>query len=141
MEIKLRRRPKSDFLWPMIGEPVVSAKVKQVFEENRVSGVIFCPVTAIGRASATSGDLFQMVIQAESGRPPGTEITHRCPGCGREEYDKSKRQFVLTREMIPDSNVFYLATTLWIIVNEKVRQIILDHQLTNVELTEMEYRE
>jgi hypothetical protein len=42
--------------------------------------------------------------------------------------------------MIPDADVFYLATTLWIIVNRKVRQILLDNRLTNIELTEMEYR-
>src|SRR5437016_3223286 len=43
---------------------------------------------------ARFGPLYEMVILGESGRPPGTEIKHVCPGCGREEFDNAKREFV-----------------------------------------------
>jgi hypothetical protein len=169
LEVRFPSHPESDFLWPAFTSVVVSQRVKDLFEEHEIAGVVFRPVviTKVGRRKATSrvpmprtgepediihrvkpekdpsrfGPLYEMLIVVESGRPPGAEITHVCPGCGRGEYDDAKREFVLTQRMIPATDVFYLATTLWIIVNEEVRQIILDNQWTNVEFTEMEYRQ
>lgn len=164
--LKFGSRPKSDFLWATIGSAIVSPKTKKVFEEAGVTGVRFCPAVinkvgkrdAIGPApipetgepediieeaepeqkSESFGPLYEMVILGESGQPPGAEITSRCEGCGREEYDKYKRQLVLTSSMIPDSDVFYMATTLYIYVNQKVHDLILRHRLTNIELSEYE---
>src|SRR5207253_555182 len=117
---------------------------KDLYERHDVRGVRFCPVTIkkVGKHKASDraprprsgepedilrhikpdkdparfGPLYEMVILGESGRPPGTEIKHVCPGCGREEFDNAKREFVLTQEMIPAADLFYLATTLWIVV-------------------------
>jgi hypothetical protein len=139
-QVGLRSRPQCDFLWPKPWSRLVSQQVKDLFEQQRVSGVAFCPVPIIRPRRPSIERLYEMVIVAESGRPPGTEITHVCPTCGREEFDRSKRQFVLTPEMIPTADVFYLATTLWIIVNQKVHDLIMGSGLTNVQLQPMEYR-
>jgi hypothetical protein len=139
-QLKLRSEPHCDFLWPWVSGPVVSPQVKELFEQQQVSGVEFAPVEVTRPHRRSGPPFYQMVIGAESGRPPGAEITHVCSGCGRQEDDDAKREFVLTQRMIPAADVFYPGTTLWMIVNQKVRDLILDHHLTNVHLGAIDTR-
>ncbi len=162
--LRFPSRPRSDFLWSTLGSVIVSQRVKDLFESEGVSGVAFCPavIEKVGSRESVGpipmpesgepedvmgeveeeaspeafGPLYEMIVTAESGRPPGTEVTSRCEVCGREEYDQHRRLFKLTPEMPPDSDVFLFATTLYIIVNEKVRDLIVRHRLTNVKLRE-----
>lgn len=168
LEVEFPSRPRCDFLWPTCGTAVVAPRVKALFEQHAITGVAFCPaeIIRVGKLEPTDpfpmpesgepedilhevewepepsrfGPFYQMVPTSESGPPPGAEITQRCPGCGREEYDSAKRELALTPEMLPGTDVFYLATTLWIIVNQRTRDLVLDHGLSNVGFKEMEYR-
>ena len=161
VHLKLPSRPKSDFLWSTTGGVIVSAKVKALFEQHEISCVEFClavidkvgkrasikpiPIASTGEPEdiiqevegelnpAEFGPLYEMVITSVSGRPPGAEVTSQCPACGREEFDQAKRVLMLTEGMIPPTNVFILATTLHIFVDDKVREIIWKNRLANVE--------
>ena len=83
---------------------------------------------------ARFGPLYELIVTSESRRPPGAETIARCASCGREEYDKERRTLVLTAGMVPDADVFLL-TTLWIIVNERVRHLVTEAGLTNFRLS------
>lgn len=161
LHLKFPSRPKSDFLWSSLGSVVVSPKVKSLFEQHEITGIRFCPavidkvgkrdsqgpipIAATGepediveeveaeRDPSEFGPLYEMVVVSTSGRPPGAEITSRCPACGREEFDQSKRIITLTEAMIPFTDIFFLATTLYIMVNDRVREIAWRNGLTNVE--------
>lgn len=163
VHLKFPSRPKRDFLWPTLGSAVVSPRVKRLFERHTVSGVTFCPavIDKVGKRASKGpipiastgepediieevepeqdptsfGPLYEMVVTSESGRPPGAEVISRCEACGREEYDNSERRLVLTQTMIPEADVFFLARTVQIIVNDRVRYLILRHRLTNVDFT------
>lgn len=164
VHLQFPSRPRSDFLWSTLGSVIVSRRVKDLFEDNGVSGVTFCQavIDKVGRKDSVGpipmpesgepedvmgeveeeaspeafGPLYEMIVTAESGRAAGTEVTSRCEVCGREEYDQHRRLFILTPEMVPDSDVFLFATTLYIIVNEKVKDLIVRHGLRNLKLRE-----
>lgn len=159
-------RPKSDFLWSTLGSVIVSQKVKTLFKSNNVSGVTFCPaiISKVGKKNSIGpvpvpesgepediihevekeehpdkfGPLFEMVITSESDYPPGVKLLSKCKSCGREEFDLSKRRFRLTKKAIPKTDIFFLKTTLYVITNEKVKNIILQHLLTNVKLSRID---
>ncbi|MEW6620621.1 MAG: double-CXXCG motif protein [bacterium] len=159
-------RPKSDFLWSTLGSIIVSQKVKSLFKSNNVSGITFCPaiIKKVGKRESVGpvpipetgepediikevekekspnkfGPLFEMVVISNSGKPPGVEVTKQCKSCGREEFDESKRVLILTKDIIPETDIFFLNTTLYIIVNDKVRDIILQNHFTNINFLEME---
>jgi len=169
LHLKSPSRPQSGFLWSILGSVVVSPKVKLLFERYAITGVQFCPavidkvgkrdskgpvpVASTGepediideveaeRNPAEFGPLYEMVVTSISGRPPGAEITSRCPACGCEEFDQSRRIIALTETMIPATDIFYLATTLHIIVNDKVREIAWRNRLTNAEFARFPMQE
>ena len=163
LHIKFGSIPQSNFLWPTLGSVVVSARVKRLFEAQGVTGAAFCPavIDKIGKRKSTgpapvpstgepediieeaeAGDnlaqtapLYEMVVTARSGRPPGAEPFTVCPGCTRENYDRDKRRLILTQAMLAGTDVFILETTLHIIVSDKVRNLITRNRLTNSEFT------
>lgn len=156
-------RPRYDFLWPALGCAVVSPRVKRVFEKNDVTGVSFhdIEVKAIGAMEPdreppmpSSGEpediisvvrreinlksflpLYLLVVEKESGLPPGVIDRGRCPECSYPYQDTSHRKMCLTPEIIPDTDIFFLSTTLYIIVSEKVQRLVKSHRFANVNLT------
>ena len=156
-------RPEADFLWAAIGSVVVSERIRTAFLSANVTGAVFAPVTPrkIGRRSAklpapipSSGEpedlitqlrattpasaipsLFELVVTAESGRPPGAREFTTCECCGREQYDREGRQLVMLPDMWRGEDVFFLATTAHIVVTDRVRELLRNLGATNVRLT------
>jgi len=60
------------------------------------------------------------------------KIHNTCDSCGREEFDSSKRKIEMNSDMWNGEDVFFLNTTLWIIVTNKVKAIIEDLKATNI---------
>jgi len=165
-EVRFAAQPLFDFFWPGGPYFVASARTRQVFREREFRGVEFCPalVRCIGQSHPFApvplpdtgnaeeifevieretdldkfGTFYEMVVTAESRRAHGIKI-RRCSICGYERirYGDKKRKFVLTEDMLPDADVFYLADTLYVIVTDEVRRAIVDSQLSNAEFTEM----
>ena len=158
-------RPEADFLWAALGSVVVSERIRTAFLAAGVKGAVFAPVTPrkIGRRSAklpapipSSGEpedlitelrattpanaipsLFELVVTADSGRPPGAREFSICACCGREQYDREGRQLVLLPEMWRGEDVFFLATTTHIVVTDPVRDLLRNLRATNVRLTSL----
>lgn len=163
VHLKFASRPESDFLWSTLGSVIVSSKVKIIFEQQKITGVEFCPavVEKVGKRvsvgpipiastgepediieeiegeqkPAEFGPLYEMVITSVSGLPPGAEAVTQCSACGREDFDQSKRVLALTENMLPLTDVFFLATSLYIIVTDKVREVCWRSEFTNVEFS------
>ena len=75
---------------------------------------------------------------AESGPPPGVDRVLYCESCGRRSFDHERRQLVMLPEMWRGEQVFFLATTLWIVVTDAVKQVIDALRPTNVEFRSLE---
>jgi len=75
---------------------------------------------------------FEVIISAQSRPPPGGEPTAVCSGCGRETIDGTKRQLVMHQSMWRGQSVFFLATTLYIVITDPLRQALEDLGATNV---------
>lgn len=121
--LRFASRPRYDFLWSTLGSVVVPERVKQLFEQHQVTGVLFCPavIMAVGKHEPSDpvpmpstgepediieevdkesspeifGPLYEMLVSSRSARPPSSKVVHRCPGCGRMEFDPKGRQSVL----------------------------------------------
>ena len=144
--------PESDFLWGP-ESVVVAERIHDLLTTVPLRGATFAPVTmrtgrrvsADRRASSVMNEggpggpsLYQLIVRAESGLPPGTEPVRYCASCGRRSFDHEQRQFVMLPEMWRGDQVFLLATTMWIMVTDPVKQIVERLDPTNVRFVDLE---
>lgn len=141
--------PEVDFLWSS-ESVVVSPNMHRVLTTMPLRGASLAPITVrIGRrthadrrdgsvvAAADPAAYHELVVRAESGYPPGVEPVTFCGSCGRRHFDHERRQFVMRPEMWKGEQVFLLATTLWIVVTDPVKQLIEGAGATNVEFVSL----
>jgi hypothetical protein len=152
--------PRADFLWGSLGSLVVSARVRDLLLEKCGTAVTVAKVKfgKIGKKEArlpapipstgepedliteakplsdlsSVGPYYEAIPTSESGRPLGGSPDAVCLGCLRPQVDSQKRQLVMRAEMWRDAPVFYLATTLWIIVSDDLKKEIELLAPTNV---------
>jgi uncharacterized protein CXXCG len=145
--------PDADFLWSA-ESVVVSQRMHAVLTTVPLRGVSFAPVTirtgrrthadrrdsgVMAEATGISAPVYyEMIIRAESGYPPGVDPVRYCGSCGRRTYNHEQRQLVMRPEMWKGEPVLLLATTLWIVVTDPVKQMIEVVQPTNVEFVSLE---
>jgi hypothetical protein len=87
------------------------------------------------RATVRASELppfYELVVTAESHRPPGTEESKRCKLCGRDSYNNDARRLVMLPDMWRGDDIFFLATTRWIVVTDRVQNILRNLRATNV---------
>lgn len=88
--------------------------------------------------SDTVGPYFELVIQSVSGYAVGVQPLHVCPGCGRETFQDDKARFVMVESMWKGADIFFLASTLYIVVTDRVRRALQDLKATNVQFEPFE---
>ena len=74
---------------------------------------------------------YEMIITAESALPIGAETTHTCNTCGFESFDRTKLRMFMQPEMWRGDDVFYLATSLWIIITKATLGILESMDASN----------
>ncbi len=152
--------PRADFLWGSLGSLVVSARIRDLLAEKCAAAVTMVEVKfgKIGKKEArlpapipstgepedlitearplsdfsSVGPYFEAIPTSESGWPPGGAPVSVCSGCLRPEVDDQKRQLVMRADMWQGAHIFYLATTLWIIVSDDLKKEIELLEPTNV---------
>lgn len=152
-------RPHADFLWASIGTFVVSERIKRLLISVCPKDVTACPVTLrkIGKHSAKLapvvlesgepedmfaelpaarrttdvGRYFEILIRNESGYPSGGAPKRVCAGCQRPTIGEN-RKLRMTPKMWTGSSIFYMATTLYIIITDDLRCRIERARSTNV---------
>lgn len=156
--------PRADFLWPSLASFLVSDRIARVFRTACGEDVRLCPVTLrkIGKRNAklpppipSSGEpedmidevstfqdtteigpYFELLVQTQSGTPPLERISV-CEGCKREEIDRQAPEIRMTDEMWRGHSIFFLATTLFVVVTDEIRQVIVESRATNVAFSEI----
>jgi hypothetical protein len=160
-------RPRADFLWCSLGSVVVSERPRELFKSLRLTGAAFSPVVLrkVGKREArlpaprpstgepediikevpllsrteTVGPYFELCVQATSGYAPRAHPLEVCSGCGRETFpDDDKSRLVMVESMWKGADVFFLASTLYVVVTDRVRQALMDLQVTNVRFRSFE---
>jgi hypothetical protein len=152
--------PRADFLWGSLGSLVVSARVRDLFAEKAGAAVTMAkvkfgkigkreallpaPIPSTGEpddliAEARSpsdlsavGPYYEVIPASESGWPPGGAPLSVCSGCLCPKVDNEKRQLVMRAVMWQGAPLFYLATTLWIIVSDDLKMQVEHLAPTNV---------
>lgn len=152
-----RRLPKSwDFASTIGGEKIASARVKRIFERERVSGVEFGPIVSPGKLGDQNGDWFQLAIESATANviPPtlfGIEPfdmddagMYRCPtgdklGLNRlsvvtiERATQGKTDFISSAGYVGVRRGLLRPERL-IFVSQKVRQLIESERLRGLSL-------
>ena len=145
--------PDADFLWSA-ESVVVSERVHVALTTVPLRGATVAPVAirtgrrahADRRASSVMAEAagphapayYELIVRAESGPPPGIEPVRYCASCGRRSFDHEKRRMVMLPEMWKGEQVFLLATTLWVVITDPVKQIIESVGATNVEFVSLD---
>jgi len=152
--------PRADFLWGTLGSMIGSERVNAALTRFCPQDIISCPVTLrkVGNREAdlpppipstgepediinevpiledTSGvgPYFEILVTKKSKYPPGGTPTAICPGCKREKVDGATRELRMTPEMWNGDNIFFLATTLYVVITDVVRESLSRLRPTNV---------
>ena len=75
---------------------------------------------------------FEIIILKESGYPPGGTPVKVCTGCKKPDVDNSIRELRMTPEMWKEDNIFFLATTLYVVVTNEIKKRLEEYNPTNV---------
>jgi hypothetical protein len=158
-------RPRADFLWSSCGALIVSERIKNTLVDCCPDDVAVCPVTLrkigkreanlpppmpstgepediinevpIIRATSGIGPYFEVVVLKESGCPWDDISIDVCPVCRRPDLNCVSRNFRMVPKMWKGDSLFFLATTLHVIVTEEVRKRLAQHCPTNVVFEEV----
>jgi hypothetical protein len=84
------------------------------------------------------GPYYELVILTESDYPPGGKPVSICSGCGRETINNETRKLIMLPSMWRGRDIFFLATTLYIVVTDRLRQGLRELGATNVEFQKYE---
>jgi hypothetical protein len=145
--LDIDNEPKVDFLWSCLGSVLISKRIKDLFIKNEIKGVKLSPVIKrkIGskvikypfKVTENVSNYSELIITANSKRPPGAESISICKICGREEIDYDARQLIMLPDMWGGEDIFFLNTTLWIIVTDRVKSLIEGIDASNVQFEKM----
>lgn len=153
-------RPRADFLWSSISSLVVSERIKEALIKYCPNDIAACPITLrkIGKREANLpppmpstgepedlidevpilknksevGPYFEILILKESDYPPGGTPVSICAGCKRPNVDKSTRELKMTDSMWRGATIFFLATTLQVMITDELKEGLEELQPTNV---------
>lgn len=159
--LSIPSKPTADFLWPNIRSFVVSERMKKmVFEElsgavdivpielqkvgkpkpNVTAGTASLESTTSGRSRLESldsdelvGPYYQILVRAESDYPKGGLPLSTCSVCKREYIEEEKRELIMKEDMWRGQPIFFLKTTLYVVVTEALAEKIRKAHATNVD--------
>jgi hypothetical protein len=158
--------PRADFVWSCLGSVVISGRVRQLFESLHLANVSYSPVALrkVGKREAhlpapipSTGEpedivhevpllthtdaiapYFELVIESESDYAPGAQPISVCSGCGRETFPETERRLAMVDSMWKGADIFFLASTLYIVVTHRVRRALEGLKVTNVQFKPFE---
>jgi hypothetical protein len=149
-------KPTADFLWPNIRSFVVSERMKKMVFDELSDDVEIVPVQMrkVGKLPLTVpvsaktgaiqyaepgnpddsiGTYYQILVRSESDYPTGGKPVSNCPLCKHKFIDDEKRQLIMKEEMWSGQQIFFLKTTLHVVVTEPLAEKIKSMQASNVD--------
>ncbi|MDP3025407.1 MAG: hypothetical protein Q8O10_07705 [candidate division Zixibacteria bacterium] len=131
-----------DFIWTWMSEPLINERVIKIFKENKLTGYSLRPVT-IKRIKRFKGNLstipkfWELVITGKGGYAhpnSGIKLKDECKACGSKTYSAYEHGIIVDEKNWDGSDFFRIIEWPRILVIEKVKQIIENYKITNVEL-------
>ena len=159
--LRVPSRPTADILWPGVGDLLASERVKALWERESFTGVVFSraefervgrrPATAALRSSGGEPEdalrrippavdtvglprYWYATVTGTSELPPGVDAASVCVECGRAVVPAfgSARRILFEPRMWRGEDASLLATTLHVIVTDRVRRALEELGATNV---------
>ncbi|MDD5460401.1 MAG: hypothetical protein PHG00_02025 [Methylococcales bacterium] len=149
-------KPTADFLWPNIRSFVVSERMKNMVFDELLDDVEIAPVqmrkvgkrpsaipvsdtpgaaqyVELSHTNDSIGTYYQILVRSESDYPTGGRPVSTCPLCKHKSIDDEKRELIMKEEMWSGQQIFFLKTTLHVVVTESLVEKIKSVQASNVD--------
>jgi len=133
-------KPTTDFLWPNVRSFVISERMKTLVFDKLSVDVEIVPVhlRKIGNLKHPDHDetidpYYQVLLKSESDYPKGGEPISICPVCKQEIFDDQQRELKMREKMWRGQQIFFLKTTLYLVVTELLAEKIKKTHATNVD--------
>lgn len=151
-------KPTVDFLWPNIRSFVVSEKMKRMVFDELSGDVEIVPVQLrkIGKSNVNqtssgydsgvvvdeaqfnnSEDLmrtyYQILVRSESDYPKGGTPVSVCSACKRISIEEEQRELIMKENIWCGQQIFFLKTTLHVVVTETLAEKISKTHASNVD--------
>lgn len=130
-----------DFVWTWMSECLVTDRVLQLFRQVGLTGFEVRPVVVEGvkrlgkKGLEKIPTLWELVVTGRGGdaRPEsGIRIIYQCEACGLVKYSSYKNGILVDEERWDGSDFFTVnGYPKYILVTERVKDLIMAHRLTN----------
>jgi hypothetical protein len=156
-------KPRADFLWCGIGTVVVSKRIKEFFESEKLADIQFSevhlrkigqrepwrrpPIPSIGEPedlinevpladqNKPIGPYFELFVLSQSKRLPGFEPMAVCSGCGWKTFPDRPSELIMPLATWHGAEIFYVAGSRYIAVTENLK-----HKLQTLRPTNIQFR-
>ena len=145
-----------DFLWPNIRSFVISERIKTLIFDALTDVVDIVPIhlRKLGNrqimpmpandstqpdqsfaddTEQTVPKFYQVLVRAESDYPKGGSPVSECPVCKHKLIEDQERELVMTEKLWGGQAIFFLKTSLHVVVTEALVEKIRAVQASNVE--------
>ncbi len=130
-----------DFVWTWYSECCMTERVMQLFQDAGFTGFQAEPVTIrkVRRKpknpTQEAPRLWELVVTGKGGDAhpdSGIRVFYRCEGCGLVMYSSFRNGIIVDERQWDGSDFFTVnGYPKFILVSERVKQFIVDHQLVN----------
>ncbi len=131
-----------DFVWTWYSDCLITDKVLHLFQEANLTGFTVNPVEVRlkkGKRKELSKDLmlWELVITGRGGDADpysGIRLIYTCPHCSLKVYSSFQNGIVVNKKTWDGSDFFTVTGYQFIIVTERVKDLIIEYALTNCAL-------
>jgi hypothetical protein len=131
-----------DFVWTWYSDCLITDKVLQLFQRADFAGftvnpVVVKPKTEKGKKMTIVPVLWELIVTGQGGNAhpdSGIRLIYTCPHCGLAKYS-SFRNGIIIDELAWDGSDFFTVTGYqFILITERVKSLIIRHNLANCAL-------
>lgn len=141
--LNLTHKRVGDFIWGYFGQCIVNSKVKEAFERESLTGyklnqVEFDQVKDPDVPGFKDFTFFELVVTGSGGnahKESGLYLVKECSYCGLKRYSSYQNGLIVDERNWDGTDIFSLVEHPGhILVNEKVKDLILANEFTNCTL-------
>jgi len=142
LSVVLQSKKVGDFVWTWYSDCLITEKVLHLFQQAGLTGFIVKPVqikpeTEKGEKLTTIPKLQELVVTGKGGDADldsGIHLIYTCPHCNLIEYSSFRNGIIVDEQAWDGSDFFTVTGYQFILVTEKVKELMIEHRLTNCAL-------
>ncbi|MBI5650984.1 MAG: hypothetical protein HZC40_11160, partial [Chloroflexi bacterium] len=139
LAVILPSRKVGDFIWTWVSDCLITNKVLLLFREAGLTGFTVNPAmvklkTQRNKKLIEPPTLWELVVTGKGGDADpisGIRLIYTCPHCGMKKYSSFRNGIIVDERVWDGSDFFTVTGYQFILVTERVKELVTRNALTN----------